>query len=731
MVCNSCRRIRLDGGQAISRMAASETGRVGYRLRKPPSPHQVDRMRETEKTWTLSGESGVLALVAEGNLKYLENPSEPEREALDTLGDRLPDLRIVVIPPCSLRTIMAILQKGKHLRRLVIADNTPARLDAWRQVAHSIKDLPADILPLSNKSNERAASDLESHLLRYYEDFLLGKASVFAPARFKRLAPDLVEIIEQGTLNVQRGACTDAAHRQLRGWRGHVNAILNTAALPRSHAFAPSSRADIAVVVGAGPSLDDSAPELARLQIKALIVATDGSLNTLLAHGILPDLVASMDDTVRTWRYAVSNIERLSCVPLATTLRSNHVLIDGYPGPIAFFKDERSSIWHESLSTRLKPLTIGLCVGHTAFHLAELFAPRKIVMIGFDLGFRNGRFHPKDMPNPYYHEYTPPNLLEIESSDGSTITTELSMCFYLRYFEEAIAASAAEVVNATKGGAKIKGARLQSLFDALADGKGKSGLRIEPSDISQEDVSALRERLVSRLEGVRQETRARLSHACSRESFSIDDYALGWLTQEDDLYQLLSESGAYLQLVRHRELCRVTPKSELTALADSHHALLEALLEASDLLIETACARKVPHYPQNRLALIDVAREESCRGAPAREKASSFSVPASTPLPALLKIIRERESGTLLAENGGIFPDAWSIPRIGCVDMKTTCEPKEHERSLWIPGYEATAADASVLEFWRTLLPSDVRVREALQDEPAHIRQEETTSCQR
>ena len=49
------------------------------------------------------------------------------------------------------------------------------------------------------------------------------------------------------------------------------------------------------MIVGAGPSLDDSLAALARSRDRAVVLAADTALRPLLAAGIRPDIVAAVD----------------------------------------------------------------------------------------------------------------------------------------------------------------------------------------------------------------------------------------------------------------------------------------------------------------------------------------------------------------------------------------------------------------------------------------------------
>lgn len=666
----------------------------------------------TSLAWASSGETGVLSRGSGADLRYLEDPNEPEKEAVEKLGPRLADLRILVIPPCSIRTIDEILRRASNLRRLIVADDTPSRLEAWAGTRLKLPE-KLDVVRLPAEDTARASSELESHLLKYWDEFLLAKTSVYVPARFRRAAPALSKLLEGVTLRLQQSVSSDAALRQLRGWRIHVNTILNMSALPRSFVIERPTELETVVVVGAGPSLDDTAPELARLQDKALIVATDGSLNTLFKHGVTPDLVASMDDTVRTWRYFVSNLGRLSDIPLLAPMRANHVLVDNYPGPIAFIRDERPPGLASELAARLEKLSTGRCVGHMAFHAAESLRPKRIVMTGFDLGYRGERFHPKDMPNPYYHDNPPPNVVEIPSTDGGRIKSELSMSFYIRYFEEAVSKCSCEVINATRmGGALIKGTRVAPLDAALSVKTAVKQLPRRPLGVLPAEAVKAHERLVSRLDASRSRIIERKESPTGIPP-TCDDYQLSWLSDDDGVHLALAESGVYLQLARYRELCRRTPTSKISSLWEPYRSILGELLESVELLLETARARGVPHHRGARMALTPEKTGPAPQGSGAPPgmtfgAEAEALLPASTPLPSILKAIRRSGTGTLLAKNGGVIPDAWSIPGIWCVDLKTSQVTGEYERSLWIPRYSVSCMDPKTREQWLKTLPTDI-----------------------
>lgn len=144
-----------------------------------------------------------------------------------------------------------------------------------------------------------------------------------------------------------------------------------------------------AVVASTGPSLTKSLPDLKNLQNKAVIIAPDASLKALLAAGIYPHFVCSLERDLTSKPF----FENLAPFPaeaqthlVAYTVVPKPV-IDAFPGPswVSF----RAYRQHGYFEAQLKKgiLLGGHSVSHMCVSLADRLGCSPIVLVGQDLAF--------------------------------------------------------------------------------------------------------------------------------------------------------------------------------------------------------------------------------------------------------------------------------------------------------------------------------------------------------
>lgn len=157
-------------------------------------------------------------------------------------------------------------------------------------------------------------------------------------------------------------------------------------------AFLKNAAKDVpAVVVGIGPSLDDSIQDLKRAPRHAIIIATDAALRPLARHGIHPDIVVNFDarDEQRTmWE----TLDTSRYVLLANSVTSPHT-ISAWKGSAMFFNmmqsdDEFCSNILPSINPYLGQLPNMGTVGNGAVYLAKFMGCNPILGVGMDLCYR-------------------------------------------------------------------------------------------------------------------------------------------------------------------------------------------------------------------------------------------------------------------------------------------------------------------------------------------------------
>lgn len=209
------------------------------------------------------------------------------------------------------------------------------------------------------------------------------------------------------------------------------------------------------VILAAGPTLQNVLPHLSQIKERAILIALDTSLRTVLRAGIEPDFIVLTDPQF----WAAQHIADLSSP-------SSILILEGAVYPSAFRFKCRKKILISSLfplgkfiESRLGKkgeLSSGGSVATTAWEFARAIGSEKIFFAGLDLGFPQKRTHVKGSTfEEAAHAFSTRTscaenaLCKILFSaknqiardyDGKEIITDERMTLFANWFENKIAA---------------------------------------------------------------------------------------------------------------------------------------------------------------------------------------------------------------------------------------------------------------------------------------------------
>ena len=227
---------------------------------------------------------------------------------------------------------------------------------------------------------------------------------------------------------------------------------------------------DTVVIVSAGPSLDKNVELLKEVKNKALIIAVDTALRPLMKRGIRPDLTITID-TKKPLELFTYDGEILD-IPIVTCIAGNVEVIGKYPGKriydyemdVAFAKIYDNDNFEKSC------LETGGSVANNAFTLVREAGFKNIILIGQDLAYPGNKIHAeetfKDRQKIDFVKKA--SDVEVEDIYGNKVYTGADMLIYLNWFENRIHNyPELNVVDATEGGAKIKGSKIMTFREAI------------------------------------------------------------------------------------------------------------------------------------------------------------------------------------------------------------------------------------------------------------------------
>lgn len=340
-------------------------------------------------------------------------------------------------------------------RRLVIlTSEDKARLHARMEPHNALMMLGAQFLP--HPPSQQIAGDFHARVRNLLTDYVT----------FVRMA--LVTLVQNSQVT-----CRNVAH--------NLVAYLST---PPISIFQQSFRGRPGIIVSAGPSLRKNIDLLPQAKGKAVICAVQTVLKPLLQRGVRPDFVTSLDYHEVSKHY-FEGAGDLSDVHLIAEPKATWHVVDGYPGPMSLLDNDFAHLLvGEALAARAG-LTAGATVAHLAFYFLRHIGCDPIIFVGQDLAYTGHVYYMPgvEMHHTWQSEINRFNTMEMrewerlarareilrkaEDVQGREVYTDELLFSYLEQFEKDLAGAAVRAIDATEGGARIRGTEVMTLRQAL------------------------------------------------------------------------------------------------------------------------------------------------------------------------------------------------------------------------------------------------------------------------
>lgn len=227
-----------------------------------------------------------------------------------------------------------------------------------------------------------------------------------------------------------------------------------------------------AIIVSSGPSLDKNIGLLKEAEGKALIITCDASYKACQAHGVRPDMIASIERGIATYQFYYEK----------QTFPDDLVLIGpSVLRPEIFQKVHGKKIilaksaigvegWWKRQFDSVEISDSGHSCATVAFWAAYIAGCSPIILIGQDLAYTDDKIHGSMAHTEYEGENKKKESSEIvwtKDIYGNPISTSKTYNTFRYYFEEKIISRGISVVDATEGGALIAGSKVMPLKEAI------------------------------------------------------------------------------------------------------------------------------------------------------------------------------------------------------------------------------------------------------------------------
>ncbi|WXR62339.1 6-hydroxymethylpterin diphosphokinase MptE-like protein [Peptostreptococcaceae bacterium AGR-M142] len=223
-----------------------------------------------------------------------------------------------------------------------------------------------------------------------------------------------------------------------------------------------------AVVVASGPSLEKNIKYLKEYQDKILILACDGSYKRLKMEGIKAHAIGTIERIIKTYEAFYKGEEEnfdedlIMLSPAVVRTEIIDIFKDRF---ISFYKKDMHGNIFDSMDDK-GSFFCGASVAHLLFGFAQKMGCNPIVLIGQDLAYsKDGASHANGVSVIEYKEdgYD----CYVKDYYGNSLGSTSVWVQFKELYEEAIRKFDCKVIDATEGGAYIKGTEVKPLKEVL------------------------------------------------------------------------------------------------------------------------------------------------------------------------------------------------------------------------------------------------------------------------
>ena len=219
------------------------------------------------------------------------------------------------------------------------------------------------------------------------------------------------------------------------------------------------------IIVAAGPSLDKNIDDLKRAHGKAFIIATDTAVKFLIAHDVHYDAIITIDP--RKSRNHLSD-KRCFKHPIFTLMDAKNEILEMNQGRKIWINGAGfMSALYSKYGLVFDDYISGGSVATAAFNVARTMGAKRIVLIGQDLAFSGDSTHAGGVA--YHADDELNGIVYVEDIYGNQIKSRGDWGIYIEWFNSAIEelSGIVDVIDATEGGAKLKGSRIMKLSEVI------------------------------------------------------------------------------------------------------------------------------------------------------------------------------------------------------------------------------------------------------------------------
>lgn len=311
------------------------------------------------------------------------------------------------------------------------------------------------------------------------------------------------------------------------------------------------------IIVGAGPSLNASLEYIRANRDKAVILAVDTAVPSLLKHDITPHFFISVDPIKEEFCF---EDPRVADIPAIVPIVCRKVICEKRNAPTFFYASSVRfcDLLEYYYKISLPVLDAESSVANHAFAACIFLQTKNVYLIGVDLAFLNGKTHA--VGSSKENDTNNTTSTEIEGVNGEILYTDPQMHLYRELLEERIRLHPEmEVTNLSQTGAKIHGTK-HSTIREMYETQKHTAINLDFSNIKPFtfDKKVIMSDLINKQTDFNNKLHAVLSKVKNNASFLNDKEALPIIELCDNLVSFILGT-AFMELIHIKSLGNTMP----------------------------------------------------------------------------------------------------------------------------------------------------------------------------
>lgn len=419
-----------------------------------------------------NGEPIVVYIREDGKKEYLNSRYNPTKEAEKFMEDSV-DL------PEKATLVLIGFGNGAHIREFISKSKNedtncivyePCK-DLFMRILHDI-DI-TDIL--KDKRVHIVVNGINNKKAGVYSEIYISSVNRksnkhIALPKYRNLFPEACDDFLKVLKNTYEDIEVERNTVRVYGERAANNGIQNLCYLPGCYSSAEyidKFPKDLpGIVVSAGPSLEKNVEMLKKAKGRALIITVDTAVKTVMSHGIIPDMVISIDNHKPVRLFDVKGLEK---VPFLAEMAANTEVLEFLKPEKLIFYSADSPVWDELFATvgsGIRQIYAGGTVAIDAMANLIEWGFKTIIMVGQDLMLTGNRYHAGENKIQDFSDL-PYRVVKVKDIYGEEGYTTSDFAIYIREIAKVAERFDVKFIDATEGGALIENTEIMTLQEAI------------------------------------------------------------------------------------------------------------------------------------------------------------------------------------------------------------------------------------------------------------------------